>query len=55
MEFEMTLANPRGEIDGANQESEDSGKRMRDEQLPVCDYLKPIGVVHRVVSDEENF
>jgi len=32
MELEVTLADPRGEIDGADQESEDSGESVRDER-----------------------
>jgi hypothetical protein len=33
MELEVTLADPRGEIDGADQESEDSGECMGDEEM----------------------
>ncbi len=35
MELEVTLADPRGEIDGADQQSEDSGERVRDEEMAV--------------------
>ena len=53
MELEVTLADPRGEIDGADQESEDSGERMRDEEMAVGDDLQTVGVVHRIVGDEK--
>src|ERR1700733_2738255 len=55
MELEVTLANPRGEIDGANQKSEGSGECMRDEEMAVGNDLQAVGVVHRIVSDEESF
>ena len=55
MELEMTLADPRGEIDGADQESEDSGERMWDEEMAVGDDLQTVGVVHGVIGDEKNF
>ena len=55
MEFEVTLADPRGEIDGADQESEDSGECMRDEEMAVGDDLQTVGVVHGVIGDEKNF
>ena len=55
MELEVTLANPRGEIDGADEESQNSGERMRDEEMAVGDDLQTVGVVHRIVGDEENF
>lgn len=53
MELEVTLADSRGEIDGADQKSEDSGEGMRDEEMAVGDHLQTIGVVHRIVGDEE--
>jgi len=55
MEREMALADPRREIDGADQESEDSGECMRDEEAAVGDDLQAIGVIHGVIGDEENF
>jgi hypothetical protein len=55
MELEVTLADSRGEIDGADQKSEDSGECMRDEEMAVGNDLQTVGVVHRIVSDEENF
>jgi hypothetical protein len=55
MEREMALANPRGEIDGPDQESEDSGQRMRDKKATVCDDLETVGMVHGVIGDKENF
>jgi hypothetical protein len=53
MEREMALADPRGEIDGADQKSEDSGERMRDEEMAVGNDLQTVGVVHRIVGDEK--
>jgi len=55
MELEVMLADPRRELDGADQKSEGSGECMRDEEMAVGDDLQPVGVVHRIVSDEENF
>ena len=49
----MTLADPRGEIDRADQESKDSRECMRNEELAIGDDLQTIGVVHRVIGDEE--
>jgi hypothetical protein len=55
MELEVTLADPRGEINGADQESEDSGECVGDEEMAVGDDLQTVGVVHRVIGDENNF
>jgi hypothetical protein len=55
MELEMPLANPRGEIDGADQKSEDSGECVWDEQIAVGNDLQTVRVVHGIVGDEENF
>src|SRR5580698_9411253 len=55
MELEMTLADSRGEIDGADQESEDSGECMRDEEMAVGNDLQTVGVVHGVIGDKKNF
>jgi hypothetical protein len=55
MELEVILPDPRGEIDGADQKCEDSGKRMRDEETAVGNDLQTVGVVHGVIGDEENF
>lgn len=55
MELEVTLADPRGEIDGADQESEDSGECVGDEEMAVGDDLQTVGVVHGVIGDEKNF
>jgi hypothetical protein len=55
MEFEVTLADARGEINGADQESEDSCKRMRNEEMTVGDDLQTVGVVHGIIGDEKNF
>ena len=55
MELEVTLADPRGEIDGADQESEDSGESVRDEEAAVGDDLQTVGVVHGVIGEEKNF
>ena len=55
MELEMTLADPLGEINRADEESEDSGECMREEESTVGNHLQPVGVVHGVIGDEENF
>jgi hypothetical protein len=55
MKLQVTLADPRGEIDGADQESEDSGERVGDEESPVGDDLQTVGVVHGIISSEKNF
>jgi hypothetical protein len=55
MELEVTLTDPRGEINGADQESEDSGKCMRDEEMAVGNDPQSVGMVHGVIGDEENF
>ena len=55
MQVEVTLADPRGKIDGADQESEDSSECMGDEEMAVGDDLQTIGVVHGVIGDEKNF
>ena len=54
MEFEVTLTKSRGELDGADQESDDAAERMRDEEMAVGDDLQTVGVVHGIVGDEEN-
>jgi hypothetical protein len=53
MELEVMLANPRGEIDRADQKSEASGESMRYEEAAVGNDLQTVGVVHRVIGDEE--
>ena len=53
MKLEVTLADPRGEIDGTDQQSEDSGECMRDKEMAVGNDLQTVGVVHRIVRDEE--
>src|ERR1700733_1176472 len=53
MELEVALANPRGKIDGAGEKSEDSGECMWDEEMAVGSDLQAVGVVHRIVGDEE--
>ena len=55
MELEVPLADPRGEIDGADQESEGSGECVRDEEMAVGDDLQTVGVVHGEIGDEKNF
>lgn len=55
MEREMTLADPRGEIDGTDQEREDSSERMGDEEAAVGDDLETVGMVHGVIGYKENF
>ena len=54
MELEVTLAYPRGEVDGANGESQDPSERMRDEEMAVRDDLQTVGVVHGVIGDEQD-
>jgi hypothetical protein len=51
----VTLAKPRGELNGAGQESDDAAERMRDEEMAVGDDLQTVGMVHGIVGDEENF
>jgi hypothetical protein len=55
MELAVPLTDPRGEIDGTDQESEDSGECMRDEEMAVRDDLQTVGVVHGVIGVEKNF
>jgi len=55
MQLDVTLANTRRKIDGADQEGEDSGQRVRDEELTIGYHLQTVGMVHRIVGDEENF
>jgi len=55
MERAMTPADPRGEVDGADQEREDSSERMGDEEAAVGDDLETVGMVHGVIGDKENF
>lgn len=40
---------------GADEESQHAGERMRDEEMTVGDDLQTVGVVHRIVGDEEQF
>ena len=51
--MEVTLADPRGEVDWADQKSGASGESVRDEEMAVRNDLQTVGVVHRIVSDEE--
>ena len=55
MELQMMLAYPRGEIDGADQESENSGKCVRNQEAAVGDDLQTVGVIHRIVGNKKNF
>jgi hypothetical protein len=55
MELEVPLADPRGEIDGTNQESEDSSESMGDKECAIRDDLQSVGVVHGVIGEEKNF
>ncbi len=55
MEFKVTLAKSRGELDGAAEESDDAAERMRDEEMAVGDDLQTVGVVHRIVGDQHHF
>ena len=53
MVLKVTLADPRGEINGADQKSEDSSECMRDEEMAVGNDLQTVSVVHRIIGDEE--
>jgi hypothetical protein len=53
MKFEVSLADSRREIDGANQQSEGSGKCMRNEKMAVGYNLQSVSVIHWIISDEE--
>ena len=55
MELKVPFADARGKINGADEESEDSGEGVGDEERAVGDDLQTVGVVHGVVGDEENF
>jgi hypothetical protein len=55
MEFQVTLAKARRELQRTGQESDDAGKRMRDEEMAVGNDLQTVGVVHVVISDEKKF
>src|SRR6202041_3127492 len=45
----------RREIDGADEESKNSGERVWDEQMAVGDDLQTVGVVHGIVGDKKHF
>jgi len=51
MELEVPLADPRGEIDGADQESKDPGECMWNEEMAVGDDLQTVGVIHGIIGD----
>ncbi|HZL69924.1 MAG TPA: hypothetical protein VFC29_21640, partial [Candidatus Limnocylindrales bacterium] len=55
MEFQVTLAKPRRELNRAGQESDDAAERMGDEEMAVGDDLQTVGVVHGVIGDEKSF
>ncbi len=55
MEFQVTLAKARRELQRTGQESDDAGKRMRDEEMAVGNDLQTVGLVHVVISDEKKF
>jgi hypothetical protein len=55
MEFQVTLAKARRELQRAGHESDDAGECMGDEELAVGDNLQTVGVVHGVIGDEKNF
>jgi hypothetical protein len=51
----VPLPDPRGEIERADHESEDSSERVGDEEMAVGDDLQTVGVVHGVIGEEKNF
>jgi len=53
MKLEVLLSDPRGEIDWTDQESEHSSECMWDEEMAVGNHLQTVGVVHRIVGNEE--
>ncbi len=53
VEFKVTFADPRGEIDGADQESEASGEYVGDEETAVGDDRKTVGGNGGVIGDEK--
>jgi len=55
MEFQVTLAKARRELNSASQESDDATECMGDEEMAVRDDLQTVGMVHRVIGDEQNF
>jgi hypothetical protein len=55
MEFQVTLAKARGELQRACEKSEDTADRMGDEELSVGDDLQTVGVVHGVIGGEKSF
>ena len=55
MEFQVTLAKARRELNRTGQESDDAAECMGDEEMAVGDDLQTVGVVHRVIGDEKSF
>src|ERR1700733_3865361 len=55
MESKVMAAQPRGELDGAAEEGDETAERMRDEEMAIGDDLQTIRVVHGIASDKENF
>src|SRR5580698_10684065 len=50
MESKVTAAQPRGELDGAAEEGDETAERMRDEEMAIGDDLQTIRVVHGIAS-----
>jgi len=55
VELDVPLAEAGGEVERADEEGEGSGEGVRDEERVVGDDLEAVGVVHRVVGEEEDF
>ena len=55
MEFQITQAKARRELNRAGHESDHSGEHMRDQELAVGDDLQTVAVIHGIVGDEKNF
>jgi hypothetical protein len=54
MELQVTLPNPRRELQRAGQQSEGSAERVRDEESAVGYDLQAVGMVHGVIGDEKD-
>jgi hypothetical protein len=55
MEFQVTLAKARRELQRPGNQSDDTGECMGNKKLAVGDNLQTIGVIHRVIGNQKNF
>ena len=55
MEFQVTIAKARRELQRAGQDGDAAAECMGDEEMAVGDDLQTVGVVHGVIGDEKNF